>query len=131
MKLWLVPFVVVSGFAQTSDVPYAPNSDGPGLTFTTKQVRNCYPGSFSSVRTVNFRSLNFQRFGTDGKPSGYALKNGHFQLDAKFDHYSTDLDSIHYLPAADSLVGEAALVILSWFEAAGSSSQGGKKECKV
>jgi len=124
MKLWLLPFVVVSAFAQTSDVPYAPNSDGPGLTFTTERVGNCYAGSFSSIRTINFRNFRFPNFGKDGKPSGgYVLKNGHFQHDAEFDHYSTDFESIHYLPKSDSSVGDSALVIFSWFAAAGSSSQ--------
>jgi len=126
MRLRLLPFVVVSAFAQTSEVPYAPNSDGPGPTFTIKRVHNCYPGSVSSIRRINFRNFKFLNFREDGEPSdGYTLKNGHFQHDARFDHYSIDFDSIHYLPGAGASFGGSALVILSWFAVGGSSSQGG------
>ncbi len=125
MKLRLLPLVVVSVFAQTSYVPYAPNSDGPGPTFAIKRVRDCYPGSVSSMRTIDFRNFKFLNFGADGKPSGgYALKNGHFQRDAKFDHFSFDFDSIHYLPARTRSVASSALVV-SWSAVGGSSSQGG------
>jgi len=127
MKLWLLPFIIVSGFAQTSDVPYAPNSDGPGPTYTIERVRDCYSGAFSSIRAINFRDFHFLRFGKDGRPSGGAtrLKNGHFQHDDKFDHYSIEFESIHYFPSADPSAGDSAVVVLSWFAAAGSSSQGG------
>src|SRR5207248_7651198 len=120
MTLWLAPFLIVSAFGQTSDVPYAPDSDGPGPTFTIRQLRNCYPGSFSSIQTINFGTFKFLNFGNDGKPSGgYALKNGHFQRDTKFDHYSTNLESVHSLPKWGPPAGESVLVILSWFAAAG------------
>jgi hypothetical protein len=126
MRLRLLLLVVVSAFAQISDVPYAPKAMVPGPTFTIKRARNCYPDPVSSIRTVNFRNFKFLNFSEDGKPSGdYALRNGHFQHDAKLDRYSIDFDSIHYLPGADSSTGGSALVILSWFAAGGSSSQGG------
>ena len=126
MKLWLLSLLIASGFAQTSNVPYAPNSDAPGPTFTVQEVHNCYPGSVSSIRAIDFRNFQFLEFGEDGKPSDHdAMKNGHSQRDAEFDHSETDLDSIHYLPKSDSSIGDSALVILSWSAVAGSSSQGG------
>lgn len=57
--------------------------------------------------------------------SGYTLKNGHYQRDDQFDHYSTEFESIHYFPSADPSTGDSAMIVLSWFAAAGSSSQGG------
>jgi hypothetical protein len=126
MKLWLLPFIIVNGAAQTSDVPYAPGSDGPGPTYMIEQVHNCYPGSFSSIQAINFRDFHFLSFGKDGRPlDGYTLKNGHFQHDAKFDHYSTEFESIHYFPSADPSTANSAVVVFSWFAAAGSTSQGG------
>src|SRR5947199_10810410 len=125
MRLWLARLLIVSAFGQRSDVPYAPGSDGPGPTFTITEVHNCYPGSFSSIRTINFGTFKFLNFGNNGKPSGgYALNNGHFQRNTKFDHYSTNLESVHSLPKWGSPAGEAVLVIVSWLAAAGSSSQG-------
>jgi hypothetical protein len=77
--------IVASAFAQSSDVPYDSNG---GPTFAIKRVRNCYPGSFSSIQKIDFRNFRFLTFGKDGKPSGgYALKNGHFEHDDEFDHY--------------------------------------------
>jgi hypothetical protein len=38
---------------------------------------------------------------------------------------SNDFESIHRLPNSDPSIGDFALVILSWFAAAGSSTQGG------
>jgi hypothetical protein len=120
MKLSLLLFLIVSGFAQTSDVAYAPNSGGPGPTYTVERVTNCYPGSFSSVRAIDFRNFHFR------EPSGgYTLKNGHFQHDTKLDHYSIDFEWTRSLPKADPSAGESVIVVFSWFAAAGSSSQGG------
>jgi hypothetical protein len=124
MKPWLLLFVLGSAFGQTSDVPYAQDSDGPGPTFTDEPVNGSYAGSFSSIRNTNFRHFKFLRFDKAGKPSGgYSLKSGHDRQNDGRGYSSTDLDSIHYLPAS-SVPGESALVLLSWFAAFDSSSSG-------
>jgi hypothetical protein len=86
-----------------------------------------YPGSFASLRKIDFRNFNFLSFDKDGKPSpDFALKNGHFQHDEETNHYSYDLDSIHNLPKSALSKGDSALVLISWFAAGGSSSSGGR-----
>jgi hypothetical protein len=94
-------------FSQTSLVPYAPNSDGPGPTFSNEIVAAAFRGRYSSIRKVDFRNL---------KP----LKNGHYREDGG--RYAQELDKIDYLASPN---GEAALVLYSWFSVGGSSSQGG------
>lgn len=118
--------LLANAFGQTSQVPYPPDSDGHGPTFTNEQFLYSYPGSFSSIRRVNFRSFRFLGFDNAGKPSGgFSLKNGHYKHDEPLDHHSIDLDSIHYLPKSPASNGDSVLVLLSWFAAGGSSSQGG------
>jgi hypothetical protein len=113
MRQLALLFILLAGaFGQTSQVPYAPDSDGPGPTFTTENISLSYPGSYSSIRKVDFRNLN-------GKPAGsFSLKNGNYKDDEPGSHFSMDLDSIHYLSTG------SALVLYSWFDAGGSSSQG-------
>src|SRR5579872_4620986 len=98
MKLWLLPVIVVSAFGQKSDVPYAPGSDGPGPTYTSKEVHDVYPGSFSSIRKIDFRNFKYLSFDDTGKVAdSFALKKGHYKHDEELGHYKIDLDSIHYL----------------------------------
>jgi hypothetical protein len=126
MNRWLLPFILASAFGQKSDVPYAPNSDGPGPTFSDKKVDDLYPGSYRSLRRIDFRDFTFLNFDKAGRPSrGYALRKGHFQEDDEFNHSSTDLSFVYYLLRPESTTGASALVLLSWFAAAGSSSSGG------
>jgi hypothetical protein len=96
--------------SQTSPVPYAPNSDGPGPTFTNETITSEFPGRYSSVRQVDFRNL---------KP----LKNGRYRKDEGGVHYSEQLDKVYYL-VSPMPKDQVALVLYSWFSAAGSSSQG-------
>ena len=126
---WLAVISMIPGaLAQTSDVPYAPFSDAPGPTFKSKAVLVTYPGRFSSLRAIDFRNFRFLDSDDAGKISaGLALKNGHFRSNDRFDHYSVDLDSVYYLPGS-AVSGGSALVVLSWFEAAGSSSSGAYAE---
>jgi hypothetical protein len=109
--LLLLPFVLTGLFSQTSPVPYAPNSDGPGPTFTNQIVTNSLLGKYSSIKKVDFRNL---------KP----LKNGRYQEHEDGSHYSEDLDKVYYLGSSMSN-GQAALVLYSWFDVGGSSSKGG------
>jgi len=111
-KLALLFTLLADAFGQTSQVPYAPDSDGPGPTFTSENISLSYPGSYSSIRKVDFRNL---------KP----LKNGHYKDDEPGSHFSMDLVSIYYLSTLPSSRGGSALVLYSWFDAGGSSSQRG------
>jgi hypothetical protein len=122
-QLALLLIVLASAFGQTSEVPYAPNSDAPGPTFANEQVLYSFPGTFSSIRKVDFRNLRFPS--SDPILGSFSLKNGHYKHDARDDHQSLDLDSIHYLGESTAPSGDSALVLLSWFEAGGSSSQEG------
>jgi hypothetical protein len=125
-QLALLSILLASAFGQTSSVPYAPDSDGPGPTFRNRQVLHSYPGSFSSIRRVDFRNFRFFSFDEAGRPSGsFSLKNGHYKHDEPLSHESVDLDSVHYLGKSSASNGDSALVLLSWFAAGGSSSQEG------
>lgn len=104
---------LVSAFAQSSQVPYMA---GGGPTFAVHtDVRN-YPGSYRSIREVDFRNLN------NGRAS---LRSGRYERNEQFDHYSEVLDSVDYLQSQSHAGESFALVVYSWFEAAGSSSSGG------
>jgi hypothetical protein len=111
-------------FGQTSQVPYAQQSDGPGPTFASENVSVSYPGSYSSIRKVDFRNFKIPFF--DEKP--FSLKNGHYKHDESLGHWSIDLESVYYLSTSPSSKGSSALVLYSWFSAGGSSSQGGTVE---
>jgi hypothetical protein len=98
-------------FSQSSPVPYAPNSDGPGPTFSSKAEINVLPGRYSSIQKVDFHNLR-------------PLKNGRYQENKDGFHYSEELDRVYYL-GAGTTNRSSALVLHSWFGAGGSSSQGG------
>ena len=73
-------------------------------------MQDSFPGRHATIHKVDFRNL---------KP----LKNGRYTRKDVGVFYSESLDSVYYLdgPAA---IGQAALVLSSWFSAGGSSSQG-------
>lgn len=78
LVLALIP--VAAALSQTSQIPYAPGSDGPGPTFTSETVRRSYPGSYSSIHKVDFRNFTFPLTDQPGIPAGsLVLKNGHYQ----------------------------------------------------
>ena len=104
-------------FSQLSPVPYGPDTDGPGPTFSSELVSTIFPGKYASIRKVDFRNFRFPDL-------GISLKNGHFQHDEESDHQSVDLDEIHYLNSPRSSSGGSALVLSSWSAVGGSSSQG-------
>jgi hypothetical protein len=109
--LALISLILACAFGQTSRVPYAPQSDGPGPTFTSEISESSEPGIYSALSKVDFRNL---------KP----MKNGRYQKNRDGIHYSKEVDSVYYLDSPSS-EGQAALVLYSWFSAGGSSSQGG------
>ena len=122
-QLALLFFLVADAFSQTSQVPYAPNSDGPGPTFTSENVRLSYEGTYSSIRKVDFRNLRSPIFGDDGKPAGsISFKNGRHKSNDPSDHYLARLDSVYYLGSLSN--GNSALVLYSWSDGGVSSSQG-------
>ena len=129
MRRLALLLVVTAAFGQISQVPYAPDSDGPGPTFTSEDVSLSYPGYYSSIRKVDFRNFKFPFFDQAGKPAGsFSVKNGHYKHDEPDDHSSIDVDSICYLSTFPSSKGSSALVLYSWFAVGGSSSQGGTAE---
>ncbi len=93
--------------AQQAPVPYA---DGDGPTFAAYPDADTWPGSYQSIRKVDFSNLN------NGE---VALRNGHYERNEPDDHYSIDLDSVQYLGA------DAALVVYESLEVGGSSNSGG------
>ena len=107
----LLLFGLTTTFSQTSQVPYALDSDGPGPTFTNETVTNSLPGKYSSIQKVDFRNLR-------------PLKNGRYRERENGSFSSEELDEIYYLGRSTSKT-QAALVLYSWFSAGGSSSQGG------
>ena len=121
--------VLATGQEQTSLVPYAPDSDGPGPTFTCENVSSSFPGHYSSIRKVDFRNLRFPVLDAGGRPAGsVSFKNGRYKSNSDpDDHYSEELDSVYYLPGTSSSPskGGSALVLYSWLDGGGSSSQGG------
>jgi len=122
----LLPLLIAGAFGQTSQVPYAPNSDGPGPTFTKESVSFSFPGSYSSIRRVDFRNLRLPIFDAEGRPAGsISFKNGRYKYDRPDDHYAEKVTSIHYLSGTSSSKDDSAVVLYSWFSAGGSSSQGG------
>ena len=108
--------LITGAFAQTSQVPYDNFNGGP--TFENRQVSISYPDSYSSIQRVNFRNFTFHS--NDDIP----LKNGRYKLDESLGHFTAQLESRHYLGKSIPK-GESVLILLSWFGAGGSSSQGG------
>jgi hypothetical protein len=127
-QLALLSVLTAIASGQTSQFPYAPQSDGPGPTFASQNVSLSYRGSYSSIRKVDFRNFRFRSYVQAGKPAvSFSLKNGHYKHDEPYDHSSIDLDSVYYLSTSPSK-GSSALVLYSWFSVGGSSSQGGTAE---
>jgi hypothetical protein len=126
MQLITLFLILLAGaFGQTAPVPYAQNS---GPTFTNDQASHPYPGSYPSIRKVDFRNLRFLTFDKDGKQSGdFTLRNGSYRHDEPQDYQSIDLNAVHYLGRSSSDDGASALVLLSYLASAGSSgaSKGG------
>jgi hypothetical protein len=115
-QLALLSLLLASAFGQTSPVPY---SGGPG--FSNERFLHSYPGTYSSIRKVDFRNFSFFGFEPIG---GVSLRNGRFKHDGPHDVQSVDLDSVHWLGQPPASQGESALVLLSWYVSGGSASVG-------
>ena len=125
-QVTLLSVLLTAAFGQTSQVPYAAYGDGTGPTFSNSQAGQSYPGSYSSIRQVNFRNFRVPVFDAAGKPAGsISFKNGRYKSDEPGSNYAEELDSIHYLKGSSSSRGGSALVLYSWNDGGGSSSQGG------
>jgi hypothetical protein len=113
LALWSI--LLAGAFGQTSPVPYFV----PPL-FSNERFLHSYPGTYSSIRSVDFRNFTFFGFEPIG---GVSLKNGHYLHDEPHDVQSVDLDSVHWLGKPQSKA-EFALVLLSWYESGVSASVG-------
>lgn len=116
IALFLILFA--RAFGQTSQVPY----DETGPIFLIRDGADPYPGSYSSIRKIDFRNLPFHGDDDNGKPIN--LRNGHYKHDDPYGHFSIDLDSIYYLTSSSSK-GGSALVLYGSDSGGGSSSQEG------
>jgi hypothetical protein len=122
--LALLSFSLISAGAQTSPVPYDSINGGP--TFAMTQVNQVYPGAYSTISAVNFRDFAFPEFDESGRPVEWLqLTNGSYQHDEPNFHSSASFESVYYLAGPASIRPDSALVLLSWSEVGGSSSQGG------
>jgi hypothetical protein len=110
--------LLAGAFGQTSQVPYDPTY---GPTFANTEAHISYPRSYSSIRKVNFRKL---AIADDEKSASKPRKEKHERRDP-FDHFSITLDSIYYLKDTSGSKAGAALVVSSWIDGGGSTSQGG------
>jgi hypothetical protein len=93
-------------FSQLSPVPYGPDTDGPGPTFSNELDSTIFPGKYASIRNVDFRNIRYPDL-------GISLKHGHYQHDARGDHQSVDVEAVYYLNGRPSSSGESALVLSS------------------
>ena len=120
----LLSLLLASAYAQmTSPVPYCTQCDGSRPTFSNRVVSNTCPGTYRSLSSINFRNFRFLQFDQTGKPvDGFTLRNGHHELKEDLGYSENDLVFTH--PLGKSQSGESILVLLSWFAAGGSSSQG-------
>ena len=93
---WRLRSLALLAQSGTSNVPYAPNVDGPRPMFTIERDRNCYyrisgnPKFQSCWLVWRRRNLDVRM---EGRRPGYTLKNGHFQSDTKVDRYSSSCKS--------------------------------------
>lgn len=107
---------------QASDVPY----DGDyGPSLCDLSVKRSYPGSYDSLKDVDFRNLTAHIFYNQGKSELIAtLRKGSFERKLKFSYDSVTVDAVHELPRNSSGT-ERALVLFTWFASGGSSSTEG------
>lgn len=119
-RVFILSLLLLEGaFGQISQVPYEPFYES---TFANTQEHISYRGSYSSIRKVNFQELRLPSPIMKGLIK--TLKRGDKHRDP-FDHFSIALDAIYYLNDAWALKEGAALVLSSWIDGGGSSSQGG------
>lgn len=114
----LVLMLSAGAFSQTSPVPY---DDGTGPRFSHSETSQLYPQYYLSIGAVDFRNLCGD---AAGKPGRICFNNGRYKSDEPGSNYSEELDSIRYLRGSSSPQGGSALVLYSWTDGGGSSSQG-------
>jgi hypothetical protein len=123
-QLALSSLLAAYAFGQASQVPYAPDGDGPGPTFKSENVSLSFPSVYLSIQKVDFRNFRLLILDAAGRPAGsIRFKSGRYKYDHPDGHYSEEVDSVHYLSGSSN--GGSALVLYSWFSAGGSSSSGG------
>ena len=125
-EVTVLSILLTAAFGQKSQVPYDPDNGVPGPTFSNSHAGQFFPGSYSSIRQVDFRNLRIPVFDRAGKPAGsISFKNGRYKSDEPGSNYAEALHSVHYLSGPSSSKGGSALVLYSWTDGGGSSSQGG------
>jgi hypothetical protein len=108
---------------QRSDVPYAADSDGPGPTYQSTRLNGVYPGSWPSLRKIDFANFTFLGFGENDRKSGrFRLSHGRFQSKYDFGYEEMSLLGVYYLPSAETAGAEYAVLVMSDFSVGGSSS---------
>lgn len=115
--------VVMRG--QTRGVPYD-RDFGPG--FYELALDDPQPGNYADIRAVNFHNRNITILDNNKHILSRAkLKNGWYEHRGKFLYETVKLDHVYYLSSENS-ESEVALVIYTWFAAAGSSNTNGIAE---
>ncbi len=120
--LWAVLLQASSLSAQTSPVPY---DQLTGPLFHARSSSYAYPGSYRSIRDVDFKNL-VVTFWKDrnGRPQLFHLKNGKCETDFHSGHTSVSFKGIHYLSSAEP-GQEYALAFYEENDVGGSSNQEG------
>jgi hypothetical protein len=110
-------------FAQAPPVPYA-QFFGPD--FDNVHVDRAYPGSYPSIRKVDFRNWKLIVFDQTGKQdSVLLLKNGRRKWKGKGEVDEANLEEVAYLTPVGASGPEYALVLFHWMSVAGASNTDG------
>ena len=99
-----------------SSVPYDP---GIGPTFSSSRVDQLYPGTWREIESVDFRNLTYSLNG-----ARWVLKDGASRNRDEVGYSEASLQRGYLLRSSTSGKPDAALVLLSWSSAGGSSSSG-------
>jgi hypothetical protein len=85
-----------------------------------------YPGTFRSIRDIDFRNLTVQVADESARPEWrFKLKNGKVEVHGHTELDSVTLDALYYLPSSGAPNQEFALALYDWFSASGSSDRTG------
>jgi hypothetical protein len=110
-------------YGQRPSVPYA-QFFGPD--FDNVRLESSYPGSYQSIRKVDFRNLKLVVFDQTGRPDTVLrLKDGRRKWKEKGEMDEATLEEVDYLPPIRPSDPECALVVFHWISVAGDSSTDG------
>jgi hypothetical protein len=110
--------------SQRTSIPYGGESAGPSFGILTTSFD--YPGTFRSIRDIDFRNLTVQVADEKAKPEWhFGLKNGKAEIHDRTELDSFTLDAVYYLPSSGHPERDFAIVVFDWFSASGSSGRTG------